>query len=92
MQQHTSDSTPNRRRGRLAALALALSSCSLIEIEDAPLSEVEPRGPFAEQIDNLFWPVFWVAVAIFVIVQGGLLFAIVAYRDRPGRKEPKQVH
>ena len=72
--------------------ALVLSSCSLIEIEDAPLSAVEPRGPFAEQIDNLFWPVFWVAVAIFVIVQGGLLFSIIAFRDRPGRKEPKQVH
>ena len=72
--------------------ALVLSSCSLIEIEDAPLSAVEPRGPFAEQIDNLFWPVFWVAVAIFVIVQGGILFSIIAFRDRPGRKEPKQVH
>ena len=83
-----------RWNGAIGALTLAIvvSACSLIEIEDAPLSAVEPRGPFAEQINNLFWPVFWVAVAIFVLVQGGILFSIIAFRDRPGRKEPKQIH
>lgn len=75
-----------------ALLALLLSACSLIEIEDAPLSAVDPRGPFAQEIDDLFWPVFWIATAIFVIVEGGILFAIFAFRDRRGRKEPKQIH
>lgn len=73
-------------------MTLLLSSCAVMEIEDAPLSAVEPRGPFAQQIDDLFWPVFWVAVVIFVLVQSGILFAVFAFRDRPGRQEPKQIH
>ncbi len=74
------------------SLTFLLTSCAIVEIDDAPLSAVKPKGPFAERIDNLFWPVFWIAVAVFVVVQGGLLFASFAYRDRPGRKEPKQIH
>ena len=76
----------------LSAMALLLASCSFIEIEDAPLSAVDPRGPIAERIDDLFWPVFWVATAIFVVVQGAILVAMFVFRDREGRKEPKQVH
>lgn len=83
-----------RRSGFFGALSLTLllSSCSFIGNEDAPLSAVDPRGPFAKQIDDLFWPVFWIAVGVFVVVQGALVYAAIAYRDRPGRKEPKQIH
>jgi heme/copper-type cytochrome/quinol oxidase subunit 2 len=31
-------------------------------------------------------------VAIFVIVQGAIIFAVIFFRDRPGRPEPKQTH
>jgi cytochrome c oxidase subunit 2 len=72
-------------------LALLLSGCSVIGI-DSPLTTFEPAGPFAETIDGLFWPVFWTATAVFVVVQGGILFTVFAFRDRPGRKEPKQTH
>lgn len=84
-----------RGRGRLlglVALSSTLASCGLVTIEDAPLTTWEPAGPFAERIDGLFWPVFWIATAIFVLVQGLILVAVVAFRDRPGRKEPKQIH
>jgi cytochrome c oxidase subunit 2 len=74
-----------------ALLATLLSSCSFIEI-DSPLTTFDPAGPFAEQIDGLFWPVFWTATVVFVLVQGVILFTVVAFRDRPGRKEPKQIH
>lgn len=83
---------PRRWLPALALLAVLSSSCSLVEIEDAPLSALDPRGPFARQIDQLFWPVFWIAAAIFVLVQGAILVAVVLFRDRPGRPEPKQVH
>jgi cytochrome c oxidase subunit 2 len=76
----------------ISALALLLSSCSFIEIENAPLDALDPRGPFAEQIDDLFWLVFWIAVAVFVVVQAALVFALFVFRDRKGRKEPKQIH
>ena len=75
----------------LAALSLLLSACSAIEV-DSPLTIFEPAGPFAERIDGLFWPVFWMATAVFVIVQGGILVAVLVFRDRPNRKEPKQIH
>ncbi|MDH4116085.1 MAG: cytochrome c oxidase subunit II [Acidimicrobiia bacterium] len=84
-------STGRARLLPLAVLALALTSCSFIEI-DSPLTIFEPAGPFAERIDGLFWPVFWTAVVVFFLVQGAILFAVFAFRDRPGRKEPKQTH
>lgn len=75
----------------LLALASMLSACSFIEI-DSPLTTFDPAGPFAERIDGLFWPVFWTATVVFVVVQGAIVFAVFAFRDRPGRKEPKQIH
>jgi len=75
-------SRPISRLLGTAALGLTLSSCSLIEI-DSPLTTFKPAGPFAERIDQLFWPVFWIAVVIFVIVQGAILFSVIAFRDRP---------
>lgn len=75
-----------------AALFLLTSSCSFIGNEDAPLSALNPKGPFAQQIDDLFWPVFWIAVGVFVLIQGAIIFSVIAFRDRPGRPEPKQIH
>jgi cytochrome c oxidase subunit 2 len=72
-------------------LALALSSCSVLHI-DSPLSIFDVKGPFARRIDGLFWPVFWVATVVFVLVQGLILFTVIRFRDTPKRKEPKQVH
>ena len=78
-----------RARGAaLAVLALALAGC----VQNAPLDSLDPKGPFAERINGLFWPVFWVAVVIFVLVEGAILVAAVVFRDRPGRAEPKQTH
>lgn len=78
----------------VAALALALSACQFIDptVEDAPLNSLDPQGPFARTIDDLFWPVFWIATIIFVLVQGAILVAAIFFRDRPGRQEPKQIH
>lgn len=69
-------------------MAFLLTAC----IQDAPLDSLDPQGPFARRIDDLFWPVFWVATAIFVIVQGLILIAAIFFRDRPGRREPRQIH
>jgi cytochrome c oxidase subunit 2 len=75
-----------------AALGLTLGACSVIGIPDSPLNSLDPKGPFAERIDNLFWPVFWIATVVFVLVEGAVLVAAVLFRDRKGRKEPRQVH
>jgi cytochrome c oxidase subunit 2 len=75
----------------VAGLVL-ISSCSVIGIPDSPLNSLDPRGPFAERIDNLFWPVFWTATLIFVLVEGAVLATVFLFRDRAGRREPRQIH
>ena len=61
-------------------------------IENAPLDSLSPEGPYARTIDDLFWLTFWIAVAIFVLVQGVLLVAVILFKDNPERPEPKQIH
>ena len=75
-------------------LAIGLSACAFVEpnVENPPLDSFDPQGPFARAIDRLFWPVFWIAVGVFALVMIALIVAAVLFRDRPGRKEPKQVH
>ena len=82
---------------RLAALlgsSLLLAGCALIGNEDAPLTTFEPAGPFAREIDSLFWLVFWIATGVFALVMGGLVFILFRFRDRGGDdvEEPKQLH
>jgi len=94
-----------RARLRLSFLALVVlasvagcSSADPTNLEsivdgDYPQNSLNPAGPQARQIDDLFWMVFWIAVAVFVLVMLAMLVAIVRYRHREGRDRPvKQVH
>jgi cytochrome c oxidase subunit 2 len=73
----------------LAALALAAAACA----PNATQSALEPKGPYAQKSYDLFVPVFWVAVGIFVIVEGMLLLFAIRYRHRKTRTTiPPQVH
>ena len=77
----------------LVGVALLLTSCSLIEV-DSPLTTFDPAGPNADRIDGLFWMVFWIATAVFVLVMGALVVIVVVFRDRDKDStiEPKQLH
>jgi cytochrome c oxidase subunit 2 len=87
-----------RRLTRLTALvgsSLLLTACAILDAgEDQPLTTFEPAGPFAEQIDSLFWLVFWIATGVFVLVMAGLVIIVVFFRDKgkDDQKEPKQLH
>jgi len=73
----------------LVALALVAVACA----PNATQSTLEPKGPSAQKSYDLFVPVFWVAVAIFVIVEGLLLLFVIRYRHRKGQTRiPAQVH
>ena len=61
---------------KFSALIL-LSAC----IENAPLDSLSPEGPYARSIDELFWLTFWIAVVIFVIVQGALLLSVFVFKE-----------
>ncbi|HSM02493.1 MAG TPA: cytochrome c oxidase subunit II [Acidimicrobiia bacterium] len=93
-----------RRRLLLASSVLAgavFAACSTDDPTDLgsivegefPQNSLNPAGPQARQIDDLFWLVFWIAVVVFVLVMVALLYAIVRYRHREGKDRPvKQVH
>ncbi len=78
------------RRGRRSARRLALLAASLLIVlgacgdEEIPQNSLDPAGPIARDIDGLWWLVFWIATAIFVLVQAALLVSVFRYRARKG--------
>jgi cytochrome c oxidase subunit II len=73
----------------LLALAIAFSACAPHASQDS----LKPAGPYAREVKDLFVPVFWVAVAVFVIVEGLIVYFLFKYRHRPGRdRMPPQLH
>lgn len=73
----------------LGALALLLTACAPHASQDS----LKPAGPYAREIKNLFVPVFWVAAAVFFIVEGGIVWLLIRYRHRKGREvSPPQIH
>jgi cytochrome c oxidase subunit 2 len=49
---------------------------------------LDPAGPMAAQVENLWWFIFWIAVAVFVIVMAFISGAAAARRVR-GQAEPE---
>jgi cytochrome c oxidase subunit 2 len=68
--------------------ALFAAGCA----EDAPQDALDPQGPFARKADNLWDLVFWIAVAVFVVAEGLLLFILFRFRRRSADDRPKQTH
>lgn len=83
-----------RRFARRAGLALALSFVLTACASDAELDTLDTDGKYARHIQNLFWPVFWIGVAVFVIVFGAVLYNAARYRVKEHRDGdwPNQVH
>jgi cytochrome c oxidase subunit 2 len=71
---------PRSRRALalLVPLLLLLSACA----SDAPQDTLEPAGPIARKIDNLVNPVFIVAAVVFVLVEFGILYLVLKFRQR----------
>jgi len=80
-----------RRRLLMLAVLLALvaAGCST----ELPQNSLNPAGPEARKIDSLFWLVFWIAAAVFFLVEGALVYTAIRFRRRRNRDHPaKQVH
>ncbi len=83
-----------RRAGTVAALgalAILVSACSDFNLRTAlPPDAASVQG---EASRNLYLIVFGIGVAIFVLVEGLILFAVLRYRRRKGDDElPPQIH
>jgi cytochrome c oxidase subunit 2 len=83
-----------RRAGHVAlglALTVLLAGCA----SDAPQDSLEPAGKYSQSIDNLFKPVFLIAVVVFFVVQGLVLFSVLKFRRKPDDDDtefPEQIH
>lgn len=73
----------------LVGLAILLSSCATAHTN--PQDYLDPAGPVARKADGLWNLTFGIAVVVFVIVEGLIVFALVKFRHRPGR-EAAQFH
>jgi cytochrome c oxidase subunit 2 len=70
-------------------LTLLLAGCSA----ELPQNTFDPAGPTAQTEKDLIVPVLWVALAVFILVEGGILAISVKYRHRKGRdRMPEQIH
>ena len=79
-----------RRRAWLTLLLLAapVLGCG----GPFPQTTLAPRSDVGWAIQDLFTTVFWWAVAVFVIVEGLLLYTVVRYRRRPQAPPPAHHH
>ena len=65
-----------------ALIALAATACA----EKAPQDALEPAGPVARQQDSLWDITFLIAVIVFVLVEGAIVFTLIRFRHKPGRQ------
>jgi cytochrome c oxidase subunit 2 len=75
----------------LLATLLAATACWGTNPQDT----LAPRGPVASDQKALFYPAFWIAVVIFFLVEGLLVYAVIHFRHRrthPDDRLVKQVH
>ncbi len=73
--------------GALAVLFVLSAACS-----QGFQSTWDPIGPVAEKQLQLFNVLLWTMVAVFVLVEGALLYIVIRYRRRPGQPRPPQIH
>jgi cytochrome c oxidase subunit 2 len=74
----------------LAALAIALlaSPAALADV----FTPESGGSPNADKIDSLYKIVLYVAIVIFLVVEGALVWSLVKYRARRGGPEAAQIH
>ena len=69
-------------------MVLALAACA----HEYPQSTLSPKSDFTRMIDGVFMTTVWWATAVFILVEGALLWAVFRFRGRPDDPEPRQVH
>jgi cytochrome c oxidase subunit 2 len=75
--------------GVITALVIAFFS-STSALADGPWTN-DPQGPQARSVSDLYWIMFVAAVVVLAIVDGGIIYAGIKFRERPGHVA-KQFH
>jgi cytochrome c oxidase subunit II len=83
---------PGTRKAGAAALtvvvAVLIAACS----GDHPNSIFHQRTDVNREVDYLFRILIYFGTAVFILVEGILVWALIKYRARPGQPEPEHVH
>lgn len=80
-----------RARRLLAGIAMVTSAVILSSCGSTPYTTIHPNGTHAENILELLIPVAWAALAVFIIVEGLLLYSVFRFRRRSNAM-PVQTH
>ena len=74
------------------AILLLLTACG--SAEDNPQTTIDPAGPAADEIQGTYSLIWWLAVIVFVLVEGGLIYAIFRFRNNKNliNGRPAPVH
>ena len=80
-----------RRVGSVALLSFGILLGTTAQASADSPWPMDPRGPLAKDIAGLYWLLFVVAVIVLAIVVGGLVYAGIRFRARPGHVA-KQFH
>lgn len=72
----------------VGTLALLVAACA----QDPSQSALEPAGDRAREIDALWQIVLYIAIGVFVLVEGAIVFAAIRFRRRRADETPVQVH
>ena len=80
------------RTGALAGILLSLAGCAQALGLEGPASTIDPSGSQARNIVNLMVPIFWMALGVFVVVEGLLLYTVLRFRKRANSGIPAQIH
>jgi cytochrome c oxidase subunit 2 len=78
----------------LAALSAALVLAALAAAENGGFAPAPPASPNASRINDAYWFIFAFAAAVFVLVEGALVWFVIRYRrrGRPRDAEGPQIH
>jgi cytochrome c oxidase subunit 2 len=82
-------------RTRLAKVTLALGALTLLSAcGNSPQSAMDPQGPYAQQPHDLILVVFAIALGVFILVQGLIIYSVIKFRrrDDDDGSLPAQVH
>src|SRR5436309_2360312 len=69
-------------------LVFALSACG----ETDPGNSLVPVGPAGRMEADLFNLIYWIAIVVFIAVEGLLLYTAIRFRHRPSDPVPVQTH
>jgi cytochrome c oxidase subunit 2 len=75
--------------GLILVVAFALIGCAPAS---DPANGLDPAGPVARMEAELYTLIFWIAVGVFVVVEGLLVWTILRYRARRPGEVPAQTH